>query len=332
MRMGPGIAIGFWMHPASFAAALAAMLSLFLANGLFSLLFAAVTQGLLPARLRRSAALNVATLTVFGSLLPGIGPILLLMLGLICPYLEKPPEQTRPKLLPRPAYAAGVADRVSAFGAGGALVKLRTAQPGSPHGARALLAIEVRRNQESMSLVRDALRHPDETLRLLAHNLLARREDAIVRHMSRLEERLASGQPRTRPRIALEIAELHLEFLYLGFAADSLKAMHLGAAWRLLDGLGEPPDSVPWYPRFKVLRARLRRQGGDAGDDTLIRRDCEQALAAGAPPARALPWLLEQAWEARDYTRIRELAAHRRLYAQVPLIGPVVARWAKQHP
>ncbi len=332
MATNLGTVIDTWMHPASAGAAVVPILSLFLVNALFSLLFAAITQGLLPRRLRQYPVLNVLTLTLFGSLLPAIGPILLLLLGLICPHLEKGQRQVPPRLLLRPAYVSGVQSRVSYFGAGGALVRLRNAQPGSPQGPRALLAIETRRNRESIRLISDALSHPDETLRLLAHNLLAKREESIVGHMSRLEARLGREDHRNRARTTLELAELHLEFLYLGFATGSLKAMHLGAAQRLLDDLGEPPENVPWRTRFLLLRARLRRQFGTAASEAEIRQDYERALSAGAAPARALPWLLEQSWRTRDYARIRELLTRHRLYAQIPLIGPVAERWERSRP
>lgn len=327
-----GTVIDTWMHPASAGAAIVSIVSLLLANALFSLLFATITQGLLPVRLRQTAALNVLALTVFGSLLPGVGPVLLLLLGVICPYLQKGPQPVPPRLLLRPTYASGIQSRFSYFGAGGALVRLRDARPGSPQGSRALLAVETLRNQESISLISDALSHSDETLRLLAHNLLAKREESIVGHMSRLEAQLGRKDHRNQARAMLELAELHLEFLYLGFVTGSLKAMHLDAAQRLLDALGEPPESVPWHTRFKVLRARLRRQYGVAGGEALIRQDYEQALSAGAAPARALPWLLEQAWHTRDYARIHELLARHRLYAQIPLIGPVAERWERSRP
>ena len=43
-----GTVVDTWMHPANAGAAIVPILSLFLANALFSLLFAAISQGLLP--------------------------------------------------------------------------------------------------------------------------------------------------------------------------------------------------------------------------------------------------------------------------------------------
>ena len=314
-----------WLQPASTPAAASMVLTVLLANVLLSTLIAALTHRLLPRRLGKRPWLGILTLAALGSLLPLLGPLLVLVVGLLYPHLEKDSHHLPPKVVRQPAYATEVRGHVSRFGAGGALARLRSALPESGVGSRALLAIATRRNRETTHLLRGALSHPDETLRLLAHNLLARREEAIIAQMSRLEEhRRTHGLGA--PQITLDLAELHLEFVYLGIVSGGLRRMHLDAAGELIAAIGAPPANAPWRCRLLLVRARLNQQQPQV-QEADVALDYELARAAGAAPARALPWLLESAWRARDYSRLRLLLARNPLYRHIPLIGPVAKGW-----
>jgi polysaccharide biosynthesis protein PelE len=315
-----------WLQPAATPAAASMVLTVLLGNVALSALFALLAQGLLPPRLRGRALPDTLALAAVGSLIPLLGPLLLIAVGLIYPHLERGPRPPMPKAVPQPTYSAEVRGHSSHFGAGGALARLRAAAPGSEQGSRALLAIAARRGRETTDLLSEALRHRDETLRLLAHNLLARREEAIVAHMSRLEEhRRVHGLGSARG--ALDLAELHLEFLYLGIVSAGLRQMHLEAAQQLVEAIGEPAADAPWRTRLLLTRARLNQQQQSAAREPDVTRDYELAGAAAAAPARVLPWLLESAWRARDYSRVRRLLEQHRLYRHIPLIGPVAALW-----
>jgi hypothetical protein len=315
-----------WLQAASMTVAASMVLGLLLANALLSALVATLTHRRLPRRMRAGSMHDIVTLAALGSLLPLLGPLLLLVVGLLYPRLEKDAHRAAPKVVRQPTYVTEVRGHVSHFGAGGAIARLRSALPESGLGSRALLAIATRRSRETTHLLRGALSHPDESLRLLAHNLLARREEAIIAQMSRLEQhRRAYGLGA--PQITLDLAELHLEFVYLGIASGGLRQMHLEAARQLLEAIGEPPPDAPWRGRLLLVRARLNQQRLPAAQEEDIRRDYELARAAGAAPARALPWLLEGAWRARDYSRLRRLLERNPLYRHIPLIGPVAKVW-----
>jgi hypothetical protein len=315
-----------WLLPASLPAAASMVLTLLIANVLLSALFAVLARALMPRRLRGRAVLDVLALAALGSLLPLLGPPLVLAAGLLYPHLEKEPRPPQPKVVPPPTYATEVRGHFSRFGVGGALARLRAAAPGSEQGSRALLAIATRRGRETTDLLSEALSHRDETLRLLAHNLLVRREDAIVAPMSRLEEHRRAHGPGAA-QVTLDLAELHLEFLYLGIVSGSLREMRLEAAQQLIGSIGEPPADAAWRTRLLLVRARLDQQRLPAAREAQVTQDYERAGAAGAAPARVLPWLLESAWRARDYSRLRSLLERHPLYRHIPLIGPVAALW-----
>jgi hypothetical protein len=320
--------LGDWLQPAAMPAAASMVLAVLLANLALSALLAVLAQRLLPPRLRGHAWRDVLALAAVGSLIPLLGPLFVLAVGVVYPHLEKEPGPPPPNVVPQATYSTEVRGHFSRFGAGGALARLRAAAPGSEQGSRALLAIAARRGRATTDLLSEALSHRDETLRLLAHNLLARREDSIVALMSRLEEHRRAHGSGCAPT-TLDLAELHLEYLYLGIVSGSLRQMRLEAAQGLIETLGEPAADAPWRTRLLLARARLNQQRLPAAPEAEVTRDYERASAAGAAPARVLPWLLESAWRERDYSRLRRLLERHRLYRHVPLIGPVAALWGR---
>jgi len=326
MRLDLLTPLGHWLQPTSTPAAASMVFTLLLANVVLCGLVAALAQRLLPRRLRGHALLNVLALAALGSLIPLVGPLLVLAVGLAYPHLEKERQRPQPNVVPQATYSAEVRGHFSRFGVGGALARLRAAAPGGEQGSRALLAIAARRGRETTELLSEVLSHRDETLRLLAHNLLARREDSLVALMSRLEERRRTHGLGSAPT-TLDLAELHLEYLYLGIVGGSLRQMHLKAAHRLIEAVGEPAADAPWRTRWLLARARLNQQRLPAAPEAEVTRDYELGSAAGAAPARVLPWLLESAWRARDYSRLRSLLEQHHVYRHVPLIGPAAALW-----
>lgn len=306
----------------------AGLLEFLLFNLAVSGLFALATQLLLPKRRQGHRLSNTVALTAFGGMFPVFGPLLILIAGLGYPLLEKAPRRRPPNLLKSPEFATEVESRPGQFGHGGALARLRAPGGDSRQAARALMAIEIRRDQDTTRLLNETLSHPDETLRLIAHNLLGRREKVVVEHMVKLERQFQATN-REEPRLAVDLAELHLEFLYLGLVEGTLRSLHMDAAERLLAGLGEPDPNLPWATRLLVLRARLKQMSGSLAEKADISQDYERALELGAAPARALPWLLEQAWRDRDYPGIHRLVEKYALQAEIPVIGPVAQRWSR---
>ncbi|MGA7538059.1 MAG: hypothetical protein WBW93_04770, partial [Steroidobacteraceae bacterium] len=249
MRLDLLTPLGGWLQPASTPAAASMVFTLLLANLALSALLAVLAQRLLPPRLRGHALLEVLALAAVGSLIPLLGPLLVLAIGVAYPHLEKEPRPPPPNVVPPATYSAEVRGHFSRFGAGGALARLRSAAPGSEQGSRALLAIAARRGRATTDLLSEALSHRDETLRLLAHNLLARREDSIVALMSRLEEHRRAHGSGSAPTM-LDLAELHLEYLYLGIVSGSLRQMRLEEARGLIEEIGEPAADAPWRTRL----------------------------------------------------------------------------------
>ena len=315
--------VASWLNIATPSAPL--LLSLLSANALFSMLVATLIQSVLPRRLRRRPLRNVLALAGLGSLLPLAGPLLLLLAGLTFPLLEKARARAMPRALPRTDFASEVPAHFSHFGAGGALARLGSAD--TEESTRALFAIEHRRTALTTRLIAHTLDHPDETIRLLAFKMLERREKTLYKPLLKLENRLAMNPPNAK-LIALEAARIHLEILELGFAEGSLREVHLEKAQHLLERIGEAPADAPWRPHWLLVRARWMTLAGLP--QARIARGFREALDAGIAPSRALPWLLEQAWAARDYAGIRRLLRDYPPHPKLPGLGPVAVHWMRE--
>lgn len=311
-----------WLEPNSRPASL--LIMMLTLSTVFSLVFSVIIVALLPSRLRRRPVRNVLAIAAMGALLPGLGPLLLLGMGLVFPWLEKNRTHLQPEHLARPDFASEIRPHSAHFGAGGAVAQLQGRN--DAQAMRALLAIEHRHSALSTRLLSQSLGHKDEIVRLLAYNLLERREQAIVNELNKLHVYLTTINAENA-NLALDAAALHLEFIYLELAQGSLWMAHLEAAASLLKKIGMPDRQQPWFPRWNLLNARVLQLKAEDTKTRAIEQYLKGALDAGCAPARALPWLLEQAWKTRDYRRLEELLKEHHVFSMIPVIGPVVARW-----
>lgn len=294
-------------------------------NSLLSLLLALPARRLLEASLRARPWRDYLTLAGFGTLIPVLGPSLLLLLLLTVRRLRLKPLRHQPQHLEGPAFAPEIAAVPAHFGVGGAVARLRRAGGDSHQGTRALMAIDQRHNAFSTGLLRETLGHGDENLRLLAHSLIDHRESRIAHLIRRLELAQAKAPAPLASKLHLELASLHQEMLYLHLAREGMVRLHRNACRRHLEACAGPLGESP---RWQQLMARLAAQEGDnAHSEACYRR----ALAAGGAPARILPYLAEPAWQRRDLEQVRQLFASRPIFRELPLSGHIAERWRRPH-
>ncbi|OBS08493.1 hypothetical protein [Acidihalobacter prosperus] len=309
-----------WLTPSGSTAG-PLVLGLLLINTLLSLLIALPARRLIPARLRGHPVIDYATLTAMGTLIPILGPLLLLVMLVVLPRLEKSRAPQQPNYISSPAFAPEIPSEPSHFGVGGAIARLRNLDPGSAQGARALMAIENQRSANTTELLREALRHPDEHLRLLAHALIDQRESDITRMIRRLEGVLPQTPDHASGPLRLELAELHQELLYMGLAREGMSRHHQAACQRHLEAARENLGDTP---RLLRIEGRLLQRSPRAERTAAT---YARALEAGAPPGRVLPYLAEIAWRNRDYAAIRALFARNSLFTELPVVGRIAERW-----
>ncbi|MDX1799794.1 MAG: hypothetical protein R3303_02620 [Marinobacter sp.] len=290
-------------------------------NTAAALLLAIPARRLVARRLRSAPWVDYLALASLGVLIPVLGPVLLFGLVLTLRQIRGKPKRRQPVHMEGPAFAPEIGAVPSHFGAGGAVARLRHVALDARQGARALMAIEQRRNASSTALLRETLGHADESLRLLAHGLIDRRESDIARMIRRLDVALATSRADQSPLLHLELATLHQEMLYLHLVREDAARVHLKAC---TGHLAAARDRFRHGTRWLVLMARMEHLRGDAEAAASL---YQQALASGGAPARVLPYVAEQAWARRDIKAVRRLFQTTPIFTELPVCGPVAARW-----
>lgn len=268
-------------------------------------------------------------LIFLASLLPIAGAIIVLSVSVLARFYVVRPEYRVPDSLFIDETILNIRPRVGSYSAGGIISRLNMHKGPTEESMQALMHLAVRKDAETTQLIECAMIHENEIIRLLAHHLLEQREKGIVRFIQILESGNKEGEgPPTERVIWLDLAQLHLEFIYLGFSGESLRKLHLDAAMNALAHLDSLPTHPPSIPRYALVQARLAQLNRETPVDDVI-KSYQSALALGAAPARGLPYLLEDAWERKDYLEITRLMDAYPVFTQLPKIGPIVSSWRR---
>lgn len=296
-------------------------------NAAFSLAATAGALAVTPSLRQRKRRGILLVFALFGTVIPGFGLLLPLLMLLALPRLGNKYARMRPRLSTPPPFAPEIRVKAARFGVAGASERLR--QPAgritnTDTAMHALLAIERHHGAQDVSLLRATMRHRDEHLRLLAYNSLDRRETTINHTIQRLHETLKNSSQATAPHLHKELAILYFELIYQGLAHEGLVHHRLKQCQHHID---RAQKSLTDDPRLLTLAARLRlRQNDYSGARSLF----EKAEVAGALNSRIAAYQAELAWQRRDYTTMRRLLGSDFLLGKLPTIGPVAQRWQRR--
>ncbi len=292
-----------------------------IANGALALGLARPLARLLPAAYRRHPASWLMAMII--AAIPGLGLVIALLIAAGITRLTSHASVPEPQTLGLPAFGAEMRGRQRHMGAGGAWAILRAKNSGVARGVRALLSLDPRLSRQTSPLMRSALRHPEEDLRLLAYGLLDRREGNLSEAISEALTRRQSPGPKDDEGIL----EKHLAFLYWELLYQDLSRDHLRqhairrAQTHALAALKRRPND----PTLHVLMGRLAMLEGHY---LAARTHCERALDLNAAPGQILPYLAETRFRLGDFVALRLLARDYPSLCDMPTIGPVIRFWS----
>ncbi|MHB8254662.1 MAG: hypothetical protein ACYDEV_13420 [Acidiferrobacter sp.] len=148
------------------------------ANGLGAALFAKPIALLLPIpyRSQRGSWLFFALIAT----VPLFGLLAALVIATLVARMNRRERVPEPQTLAMPSFGVEMRGRHIHMGAGSTWAILRAKDTSVKRGVRALLALDPRLSRQTSSLVRAALQHQEEDLRLLAYGLLDQREGDIA--------------------------------------------------------------------------------------------------------------------------------------------------------
>lgn len=298
------------------------LLVIFLTNMVIAITSALLVVGVRASDLSQKRSKLLFLFSALGSLVPGIGPILIILLGLAIPVFGAKKRDVPASIAKLPPFAPEIPVRPAHFGAGGASMRLRHSSGGKESKIQALLAIERHQSSEDVNLIREVMNASDDSIRLLAYTSLDRRETTIQKLIHRV--RSALDETSEASQIAIlrrELADLHLELVYQGLTRQSLAEHHLEEAKRYIDAAR---PSLHTDPRLAIIEFKLYRFLGDITQSSAALAKAEQV---GAAPARVLAYRAEISWERREYSAVRGLLKSEPLLKIFPKIGPVAYFW-----
>lgn len=292
---------------------------IWVANGFLALILASPLTILLPAPYREPRAAWFFGVLTAG--IPGFGLLASLIIAGGLSRLVHLRASPDPAIVRIPPFSIEMRGRDPHMGIGGAWAILRAPSSSTNRSVRALLALDPRLSRQTAPLVREALHHPHEDLRLLAYGLLDQREGNLLEIINQQLQLRAGADPATRAQTDKRIALLYWELLYQDLSRDHLRAHAIGESRRHAQlAVAVLSDDAPLY----VLLGRLSLIDGDS----LVACDhLERALQLHTAPGQVLPYLAEARFRLRDMRGLRILTARFPALLDLPNIGPVARFW-----
>jgi tetratricopeptide (TPR) repeat protein len=237
-----------------------------------------VSPGRAPAR---GEALFVLVQCLF---LPLLGPLLLGLVHGVVVRLPRFREAAGEFIVHRTARGENVTGRLEAPLEAPLLDLLRELDV--EHRRRVVLSVSSLDPARAIPILREALRDPDEEVRLFAYGVLSRHEDHLNRQILALQAAPATTSAE-RAAAAARLGDLYHEFCYLGLAGTQLQRFYLErAAAAYADALALDPEQ----PRVELKRARvhIRLRDPERAEEALV-----AAIVGGLPVAETMPWQAE---------------------------------------
>lgn len=165
---------------------------------------------------------------------------------------------------------------------------------------RKVLAATNIRAALSVGLLKRAVRHPDDKIRLTAYQTLDRKVTGLNREIQRLEDRASDEQGRDKSNTWLQIASNYWELITLEKEEPIARKQLVGkAADAATKALEIQPDNRNAH--FTLGRALLM-QDDPAGAEEAFKR----AEVLGMPKEKIMPYMAEAAYDQREFRKVAE--------------------------
>lgn len=179
------------------------------------------------------------------------------------------------------------------------------------------------RNSISVSVLREAVTHSDERIRLTAYQILDRKVNEINAEIQRLEARANSGGFGSQGITWLQIANNYWELLTLE-RGDAVARKQL-----LKKAIHAATQCVAQDPKNRNAHLVLGRVCLENREYDLAAAALQQSLKLGMPRDKVVPYLAEVAFGRREFQKVRQLLASLDdAFKQYPPLKQVVEYWA----
>jgi hypothetical protein len=224
-----------------------------------------------------------------------------------------------------PEFVLSLRESEIRFSQGG--IKSRLAQPTIPTAQRlqSLLALQGIPARVSSPLLQDMLGDASDDIRLVAYGLLDSREKKITSQIHRELVNLRTAESKELRLVGLRhLAELYWEMIYAGLAQGDLRIHALNQSLYYADSALKLDNKDTG---LLFLKGRILLESKMYEEARLI---LELAMTNGLPESRALPYIVEIAFNRRDYKTVQLLLERLSVYQLTPIMKNAIQFWVNR--
>ena len=224
-----------------------------------------------------------------------------------------------------PEFVLSLREPEIKYSQGGIKSRLTHSSIPTPQRLQSLLALQGIPARVSSPLLQDMLGDSSDDIRLVAYGLLDSREKKITAQIHRELVNLRSAESRELQLIGLRhLAELYWEMIYAGLAQGDLRIHALNQALSYADSALKlaKEDTGLLFLKGRILLESKRFE-----EAQLI---LASAMKFGLPESRALPYVVEIAFNRRDYRTVQELLLRLSELQVTPIMKNAIQFWVNR--
>ncbi len=185
-----------------------------------------------------------------------------------------------------------------------------------------IVATRHMRDSQAAPILRSALHHRSEKIRLLAYSMLDKKIERINRRIARLEALAEAGNGEVRANTHLQLASNYWELLSLEDAEATMRNQLLEKVrWHAAKATAIDPGNVNGHFTLGLVELRLRRP-------EQAERSLRLAMHLGMPNEKVLPYLAEVAFQQRRFASVRDhLRALPSAFRTYPPVAQLAEYW-----
>lgn len=290
-----------------------------------SLLLALFVWHFLPEKFRDPRLQVLALIFSFSFFIPVLGLLGMLAAVFLSSYRRPPVEGYPFATLAVPEFVLSMREPDAKFSQGGIKSRLAQSSIPTPQRLQALLALQGMPARISSPMLQDLLDDAADDIRLVAYGLLDNREKKINAQIHHELVKLKTARGSDVRLIGLRhLAELYWEQVYTGLAQGDLRDHALRQALGYTNDalLLAPTDTGLWFLKGRILVEI------EMFDDAY--QIFGMAIAQGFPESRVLPYIVEIAFNRRDYRTVSDLLSRISILQVTPLMQGVIRYWVEK--
>lgn len=287
-----------------------------------SMLLALFVWRFLPEKYRRPRLPVLALLFNLSFFIPVLGLLGMLAAVLLSAYRQRAAVAQPFARLTLPEFVLSLREPDTKFSQGGIKSRLAQSSIATPQRLQALLALQGMPARLSSPMLQGMLGDASDDIRLVAYGLLDSREKKINAQIHRELVKLKTASSKDVRLIGMRhLAELYWELVYAGLAQGDLRTHALRQALSYTEDalLLAPLDTGLWFLKGRILHEMKRY------DDAY--QIFGLAIAHGLPESRVLPYIVEIAFNRRDYRTVRDLLSRISISQVTPRMKGAIRFW-----